>query len=551
MKVHEAMARAIAAENPGAAFTLMGNANMELLASLSEFGGPPQYKARIEGAAVTMAEGYARTTGQVGVASVTSGPGLANATNALCCASRNGVPLVVVTGHPGERSHQQYLHQEALANLVGAGFVDVTSANKALDAVKDAFYTARTESRPVILDVPRPISVAEYRWPFEYTPSFEDLVTPRRLPPDASAVAEALQLIASSERPVIVAGRGAYQSDARAAILALAEEIGALLATSLFVKNWFAEEPFDLGVSGLFHQRFAGELLAEADCVIGVGASLNHYTLEGGLLLPNARFIHIDTKPNLMMGNGRRADCYVQGDAKLTVEALLAGVRERGLGGERFRTAEVRQQIAEGKANPDPESFEVEPDRADARRLINALDEAFPADSTVVIANGHQWGITIPELKRFRYPQLYSTAFGSIGMAFPTALGAAVGTNGRPVLCVEGDGAFMMNVHTLDTLVQYNLPVFSVVMNDASFGAEEHQMRAHHFDPVLAFQNPVDFAAVAASLGCRSAVVRTESEMQAAVQEFLNEPGPFLVDAQISRKVVSVAFRRLHYGQDA
>jgi len=167
-----------------------------------------------------------------------------------------------------------------------------------------------------------------------------------------------------------------------------------------------------------------------------------------------------------------------------------------------------------------------------------------------VIANGHTFGITVPNFNQWRYPQLYSTAFGSIGMAFPTALGAAV-ASGKPVLHIEGDGSFMMNLHTLDTLADYKLPVFTVVLNDASFGAEEHHMRSHGHDPEIAFLREVDFAAVAESLGCRAATVRNESEMRKAVEEFKASPGPYLVDARVSRQVISIPYRRLRYGIDA
>lgn len=551
MKVHEAMARAVAEEGVGAVFTLLGNANMELLASLQSAGGPKQYQGRIEGAVVTMAEGYARATGKVGLASVTSGPGLSNATNALACASRNKVPMVIITGHPADRHHQQYLHQEGLANLVGAKYIDVKSAGGALDAVKEAFFSARTESRPVLLDVSRSMAMSEFPWDFDYTPSTDDLAPPRRLIPDPTSLDEVLQLIAQSSKPVILAGRGALASDAKPELLALAAEIGAVLTTSLWVKNWFANEPYDVGVSGLFSLRYTGEIVADADLVIGFGASMNTHTLEGGYLFPAAQYVQVDTRPNVLLGTGKRADCFVNGDAKTTAAALLEGVKERGLAGERFRTAGVREQIVTGKSNPDPATFDIEPDRADGRRIVNAVDEVFSEDAGIVISNGHCWGLVIPEFTRWKHPQLYSGAFGSIGMALPTAVGAAIAEPGKPIIHFEGDGGFMMNLHTIDTVVQYDLPVFTVVMNDASFGAEEHQMKVHGFDESLAYQNAVDFAEVARAMGCRSVVVRSEEEMRAAAQEFLANPGPFLVDARISRNVISVPFRRLHYGIEA
>jgi len=356
------MARAVADEKPGAAFTLIGNANLDFVAALTEFEKVPQFKGRIEGAVVTMAEGYARTSGEVAVASITAGPGLANATNALCCAVRNKVPLVLVTGQP-DRTHRQYFNQEAFADFVGAEYVEAVGADVALEAVRTAFYVARAESRTVILDIPRSVAAADFPWGYEYRPSTADVMPERRVPPEQASIKATLDLIAASTNPVIIAGRGAHQSGARSAILEFGAEIGALLGTSLLVKNWFADDPHDLGVCGLFSARHSIEILSEADLVLGIGASLNDFTVVGGYLLPEAKIVQIDVALQLRNGTGNPPDCYVNGDAKATVEALTTAVRAASVGGVRFRTAEVRDRIAQGKAAGDPATFELEPDR--------------------------------------------------------------------------------------------------------------------------------------------------------------------------------------------
>ena len=129
-------------------------------------------------------------------------------------------------------------------------------------------------------------------------------------------------------KPVIVAGRGASWSGAGEAMLKLAERIGALVATSLMAKTWLAGKTNITSASrACTRRKTAIKLLQEADVVIGVGASLNRYTTEHGYLYPNAKFVHLDTKPHVLMGNARSSDVYIQTDAKLGVEALEAAAR--------------------------------------------------------------------------------------------------------------------------------------------------------------------------------------------------------------------------------
>src|SRR5262249_41278968 len=159
-----------------------------------------------------------------------------------------------------------------------------------------------------------------------------------RVRPEDAALQRAAAMIAESKRPVIIAGRGALVSGAGDAVRRLAERIGALVTTTLVAKGFLGDDPYHAGISGLFASKSTTELLVEADCVIGIGASLNDYTLESGYLYGDARFIHIETKPGLIMGNGKLADCYLQGDARATVEALDAVLAANNFRSQGYRT---------------------------------------------------------------------------------------------------------------------------------------------------------------------------------------------------------------------
>src|SRR5262249_29162296 len=152
------------------------------------------------------------------------------------------------------------------------------------------------------------------------------------------------------------------------------------------------ESEYHVGVSGLYATRTTVELFANADLVIGVGASLNHYTTEHGYIFPNARYIQIDVKPSIVMGTGKRADYYVQGDAKLTLEVLERELVERDVRNTGFRTAETRAMLAE--YDPDPREFELEPGTVDPRQAASILDAVLPPEVGVVHGTGHCSGIT-------------------------------------------------------------------------------------------------------------------------------------------------------------
>ncbi len=548
MYAFEAIARAIADEKVGAVFTLVGNANMDMLTSLGEVGGPSLFHARHEAIAVGMAEGYAKASGSLGVCSVTSGPALANTCLSLTQAVRSKTPLVLVTGRPGEGYSNQHFPQREFAQLVGAGYEDVPSGAEALTSVRAAFYRARTEHRPIVLDVSRAVQRETYDWPYDYQPSTAEITELTRIRPDEAAVEEARQVIRNSRRPIIIAGEGAIASDAREDIVGLARECGALLATSLNARNWFSGDPFNIGTAGLYSWKFAAELFADSDCIIAIGASMNHYTIEGGYLFPQAQTIHVDKGPQSLMGDGHRATVYVQGDARSAVRAIRG---DAGLAGDRYRTEVVMKKIAAGLANVDPTEFEIEPGSTDPRRICELLDERFPRDAMMVLGGGHSHAFSIMHMRQWREPQLCAHHFAAIGVAFPIAVGAAIAGRGRPLLFVDGDGGLMMHFQAFEAAVRYELPLFIAVLDDSAFGSEYHQLTARGRDPGVSYLPDVDFQALARSYGGDGALVRSQAAMERAIEDFLGNPRPFVCDVRISRSVVSVTARRLHFGVEA
>jgi len=545
VKAYEAMAEAFVKEGTTDVFGMMGDANMHWMDALAR-RDVRLYEVRHEGSGLGMADGWARAAGRPGVVTTTSGPGVSQLATSMLCASRAGTPLVAFCGETtwGDEGAVQYLDQRRFAAAIECGFVHLSKADQAEEAVQRAFYLARTENRPIMLSAPFDVQTQEFE-PGDYVPSHELLPGSRTLP-DPARIEAARELIGGSKRVVIIAGRGARRAGAGEEILELQAKTGALLATTLQAKNWLCDRTeFHVGLSGLFGSKPAQELLQEADCVIAVGASLNHYTTEHGYLYPEARYVQIDRAPNVVMGNGRVADCYIQADAVTALTELnqvLGAARIEG-----FHTAETRTRLTEWLEAPI--DYANEPGLIDPREAIKVLDTAMPPEFDLVLGSGHQTDFGTMLFQRSRQVTSNYGMFGAIGQAPLLTIGQIVAT-GRPAFVVEGDASFLMHLPEFETACRYGLPLLVVVMNDEGLGAEYHKLGAKDLTQDLAIIPNPELGGVAQALGGGGATVRSAAELEAAVAEYVADPGPFVIDVRITREVLSVPYRRLWYGED-
>ena len=551
MKVSDALASAFVKEGVTTVFGLMGNGNMYWWHALDQHPDVRVYETRYEGTALTMAEGWARATGQPGICTVTQGPGLSQLATALIVAARARVPMVVYAGDTAlnDPGGVQQFNQARFVEATEAGFVPIWKPSEAEEAVRTAFYRARVESRPIVLNAPIDVQAEEYDGDIdEYESSSTLLPGRQRVQPDPDLLRETARVIAESKKPVIVIGQGAAAAGAGEAITQLADRIGALLATTLPMKGWLAESEYHVGVSGLYATRTTIELFADADVVIGVGASLNHYTTEHGYIFPNARYVQIDLKPSIVMGTGKRADHYLQGDAKLTLEMLDQRLAEQGVSSTGFRTAETRAMLAE--YDPDPREFELDPDTLDPRQVASILDDVLPSDVGVIHGTGHCSGTTAIFMRRPRKLTWTVNTFGCIGQAVPTAIGAAVALNGEPLAVLDGDASTLMHMSELETAARLGVKLLIVVFNDEALGAEYQKFVSKKMDARASAIPTPDLGAVARAFGCRGLQARSLDSVKTGVDEFMAGDGPMLLDIRVSRSVISVPYSRLWFGED-
>ena len=551
MKVYDAIANAFVKEGTDTIFGLLGDGQMPWWDSMAKYPGMKIVDARDEGCAVTMAEGYYMATGKIAVASSTHGPGLARATTALIVATRSHTPVVMYTTKvPQENdSHSQQLNQAALIAATGAGYIEVQSPSAAEGAVRQAFYRARLESRPYVLAVATDVQNKDCDADGEdYVPSTVMFPGQQPIRPAVGALKAAAGIIAKSKKPVIVLGRGSKSPEAKAVAEALAKRIGALVATTLWGKGTLAEDEFHVGISGLFSHRDIMGLFAEADCVIAIGAALSLHTMAGGYLYPEAKFVHIDVAPHVMMGNDRSADCYVQGEAVAATQEILDLLSKDGYENKGFRTPDVRKVIK--GASRDPAEFEIEPGTVDPREAARLLDEKLPSNVGVVSsANAHACSFRAMLMLKPRPLNLFLSAFGCIGQALSTGIGAAVGVD-HPICCVEGDGGALQAIQELDTAARLGIRFLYVVMNDDAYGAEYQKLKAHGKNVNMSVVKTPDFGALGRDFGCAGRTATTLDEFGAAVDEFVKGSGPMVIDLKISKNVISIPYRRVHFGQD-
>jgi thiamine pyrophosphate-dependent acetolactate synthase large subunit-like protein len=529
--VAEAVARALAGLGVGHVFGVVGSGNFALTNELRA-QGIPFTATRHEGGAATMADAYSRMSGKLGVVTTHQGCGLTNATTGIGEAAKSRTPLLVLTADSatGQVRSNFRIDQDGLARSLGATAERVHTPASAITDTVRAYRTAVNERRTVVFSLPIDIQRQPFPGPI---PPLRPVRASSPVRPGEAAVAELAEVLDRAQRPVFVAGRGAR--DAGAEIAALAEDYGALLATSAVAHGLFAGHPFGLGISGGFASPLAAELISTADLVVGWGCLLNMWTTRHGALIhPDATVVQVDVE-DAALGANRRIDLGVLGDAGETAAAVQRSGRGRARTG--YRTPEVERAIAERVRWNDVayEEFAAE-DLIDPRTLSRDLDAMLPAERIVAVDSGNFMGypsayLSVPDQFGFCFTQ----AFQSIGLGLYTAIGAALARPDRLPVAAVGDGGFLMSVAELETVVRLGLPMVVVVYNDSAYGAEVHHFGGPGVDLTPVTFPPTDLAAIARGFGAEGVTVRAAADL-GQVRRWLDGPRdrPLVVDAKIA-----------------
>ena len=529
----ELVGRTVAALGVGHAFGVVGSGNFAVTNALRA-AGVPFVAARHEGGAATMADAFARTSGQVAVLSVHQGPGLTNALTGIAEAAKSRTPLLVLaadTAGSAVRSNFR-VDADALVRGVGAVAERVHSADSAVADTVRAWRTARNGRRTVVLSLPLDVQAAYAEVGTPVPPAPPALPAPVR--PGAGAVDALVALLARAQRPVFVAGRGAR--GAGGVLRELGEETGALLATSAVAKGLFAGDPFDLGISGGFSSPLTAELITGADLVVAWGCSLTMWTTRHGALLgEGTTLVQVDVEDDAL-GANRPVDLGVLGDVGETASAVLTAVRAQPLGRAGYRSDALAARIAErGRWVDIPTDDLSTATTIDPRVLSRELDARLPRERVLAVDSGNFMGypagyLSVPDEAGFCFTQ----AFQSVGLGLATAIGAALASPGRLPVLATGDGGFLMGAAELETLVRLRLGVVVVVYDDAAYGAEVHHFGRDADLSAVVFPD-ADLAALARGAGAEGITVRAVADL-AALDAWLAGPRerPLVVDAKVA-----------------
>lgn len=538
MLIAEVVGKTVAALGCRQVFTVVGSGNFVVTRALEQ-AGAAVVAARQETAAVTMADAYARVSGEVGVVTVHQGPGFANALTGLTEAAKARTPLLLLaadTSAGAIRSNFR-IDQAAIAAAAGAVPERIHTPQTAVTDVVRAYRRAVLERRTVALMMPLDVQAAP--GDDQPLPSGRDTPVGFHPRPSSGTVARAVELLVAARRPAIIAGRGAVIADARRPLEELAEVVGAVLATSANGNGLFAGNPYNLGISGGFATPTAARLLAQADVVLAVGASLNMWTTRHGAMIgPEARVIQVDCEASAIAAH-RPVALGIVADAAETARDLVAALRDRDHHATGFRDGDTAREIAAGRWRDAPFDDASDGNRIDPRTLSIALDDLLPADRLVAIDSGHFMGwpamyLEVPDPAGFVFTQ----AFQSIGLGLAGAIGGAVARADRLTIAALGDGGALMAAGEFETLGRLGLPMLVVVFNDAAYGAEVHHFGPHG-EPLdhVVFAD-TDFAALGRAVGADGVTVRTVDDLAAVEKWLAQRDRPLVVDAKVSTTVV-------------
>lgn len=487
---------------------------------------------RHEQAAAHAADGYARSTGKVGVCLATSGPGATNLVTGLATAYMDSVPVVAFTGQVDTKSIGKDAFQEADIRGITMPITKhnylVTDIKDLARTIKEAFYIARTgRPGPVLIDMP--VDVLADRLEFEY-PEEVDLPGYRpNLPFNGQGLDKAAAEINKAERPVIFAGGGVISSGAAEVLRDLARKAKIPVTTSLMGLGAYPiDDELSLGMPGMHGSKYANYALCEADLLIGVGVRFDdRVTGRLDAFAPKAKIIHVDIDKAEINKN---VDTFISltGDARDVLSQLLPLVEE-------IERKEWLAQIAEWKREY-PLTYKDDDPAIKPQAVVEELNNLSEGKAIIVTEVG-QHQMWAAQYYNYSYPRNFITSggLGTMGFGLPAAVGAQVGRPGELVVDISGDGSFQMNLQELATISEYNLPVKIVIINNGTLGMVRQWQELLHekrYSSTI-LKNP-DFVKLAAAFDIKAIRIEEKDELRAKLKEAIDYDGPVLIDVRVA-----------------
>lgn len=543
--IYEVLAQAFHAEGTRTLFTLTGDGNMHWEAALAHLPETTTIHVRHEHSACAMATAYASATGQIGVASVTCGPGLTQITTALATAVQARIPIVVFAGEDPINAawYNQRIDHGPLVTATGALYVAARSAKLVNHHVREAFMLARQHRLPVVLAMPLDLQKQKIAAQ-EHVPSGEMMPQTGARFPHPSQVENAVQRLRAAQRVVVLGGRGARDPEAVTACARLAEMCNGALSVTLPMRGLFNGNPRYVGVAGGFAHQVTRTVFEQADLVIAVGTSLTQHTSDLNTLFTPDQVIQIDDAPPVLRHGQVPARQHLVADAALGVSALCdalaaAGPCPTGAGWD-IPAAALRVHTEPA----DTTDFPPVAGAFDPRDVAQALSQHTPVHWAHVGSAGHCSYFATHLYNRDAANFLTIREFGAIGNGLSYAIGRWAADPAQPVMLTEGDGGFLMHVQELETVVRHGMKILICIFNDGAFGSEIHKLRADGLSDHGAIFGYGDIAAIARGFGLDGHRITDLAEIPDLARRFEEGARAALWDFRVSDQVMAPTMRR-------
>lgn len=498
---------------------------------------------RHEENAAFAAEGYARSTGRVGVCAATSGPGATNLVTGLVNAMMDSIPIVAITGQVTSKLIGSDAFQEADTFGISRSCTKHNYLVKNLadlpQIVHEAFYIASTgRPGPVLIDIPKDIFQAQAHYsPVStiYLPGYKVFTEGH-----GGQIRRAAQMMWEAKRPFIYAGGGVVASEASAELCELSEILNApTVCTLMGLGAMPSGHPNFISMPGM-HGSYASNMgMTQTDLLISLGVRFDdRVTGRLAAFAPHARVIHVDIDP-AEIGKNRAVDLPIVGDAKRVLEKLnktllemKPSMGEKNAANREAWWRQIRDWQKQHPLVPAYSDTEIKP-----QHVIVEIDRISGGEA-IISSDVGQHQMWAAQFLRFSKPRLWlsSGGLGSMGFGLPSAVGAQVAWPGKLVFALVGDGGFQMSIPELSTLMNNGLPIKIVVMNNGHLGMVRQWQELFYNNRLCAVELDTfpDAERLAAAYGFKGRTIDNPRDLRPALEEAVNEPGPYLLNVRVS-----------------